>query len=81
MVQPFLDAWRGAGPNGLSFSPTGLDPIRPLEQDRVPDHAIIDQRLVAGAWCGVKIILVFKCSRAMAGAGGQLREQGRESAD
>src|SRR5215831_4460922 len=45
----------------LDHSPTGLDPIRPLEQDRVPDHAIIDQRLVAGARCGVKIILVFKC--------------------
>src|SRR5262249_11697310 len=26
----------------LDHSPTGLDPIRPLEQDRVPDHAIID---------------------------------------
>src|SRR5262245_13560130 len=39
----------------LHHSPTGLDPIRPLEQDRVPDHAIIDQRLVAGARCGVKI--------------------------
>src|SRR5262252_8482240 len=45
----------------LDHSPTGLDPIRPLEQDRVPDHAIIYQRLVAGARCGVKIILVFKC--------------------
>src|SRR5215831_9245134 len=45
----------------LDHSPTGLDPIRPLEQDRVPDHAIIDQRLVASARCGVKIILVFKC--------------------
>src|SRR5262249_52850907 len=45
----------------LDHSPTGLDLVCPLEQDRVPDHAIIDQRLVAGARCGVKIILVFKC--------------------
>src|SRR5262249_32623221 len=34
-------------------------PHPPGEQDRGPDHAIIDQRLVAGAWYGVKIILVF----------------------
>src|SRR5262249_37280529 len=45
----------------LDHSPTGLDPIRPLEQDRVPDHAIIDQRLEAGARLDVKISLGLKC--------------------
>src|SRR5262245_2426370 len=44
----------------LDHLPTGLDPIRPLNQDRVPDHAIIDQRLVAGTRCGVEIVLVLE---------------------
>src|SRR5262245_52096599 len=43
---------------GLHDAPARLDTIGPLKQDRVPDHAIVDERLVADGRRRCEIILV-----------------------
>src|SRR4029450_5013726 len=42
----------------LPDAPARLDTIGPLKQDRVPDHAIVDERLVAAGRRRCKITLV-----------------------
>src|SRR6266852_2574605 len=43
---------------GLHRPPARLDAIGALEQDVVTDHAVIDQRFVAGRGLGLEVILV-----------------------
>src|SRR5712692_236676 len=38
--------------------PAGLHAIGALKQDVVADHAVIDQRLIAGGWLGLEVVLV-----------------------
>src|SRR5437763_11514197 len=38
--------------------PPGLDAVRPVEQHRIPDHAVVNQCFIAGGRLGVEIILV-----------------------
>src|SRR5215470_16806741 len=42
----------------LHHAPAGLDAVGPRIQYRVADHAIIDERFIAGAWRGFEIIFV-----------------------
>src|SRR5215467_5433425 len=44
----------------LHCAPARLDAIGALEQRGVTDHAVVDQRLVAGAPCRFEIILVIE---------------------
>src|ERR1700730_15814925 len=44
----------------LHDPPPRLDPIRPLEQDRVANHAVVDEGLVAYARRSVEIVLVLE---------------------
>src|SRR5213083_1433399 len=41
----------------LHDAPARLDTIGPLKQDRVPDHAVVDERLVADGRRHIEIIL------------------------
>src|ERR1700730_15194567 len=42
----------------LHYLPSRFHPVGPVEQNRVTDHAVIDERLITGGRLGVKIILV-----------------------
>src|ERR1700724_4102117 len=44
----------------LHHAPAGLDAVGALEQDRVTDHAVIDQGLITSARRNLEIILVFE---------------------
>src|SRR5262245_60796949 len=56
---------RCAGPapgidKGLHHAPACLDGVGTLEQGGIADHAVVDQRLVAGARRGLEIVLVVE---------------------
>src|SRR5207244_4885376 len=38
--------------------PAGFDAVRALEQGRIADHAVVDQRFVAGARLGVEVVAI-----------------------
>src|SRR5260370_22471848 len=42
----------------LHHLPTGFHPVRPVEQHRVADHAVVDEGLIAGGRLGVEVILI-----------------------
>src|SRR5262249_41532523 len=44
----------------LHDAPASLNAVGSLEQDRITDHAIVDQRLVAGTLHGIEIVLVLE---------------------
>src|SRR5262249_1630866 len=44
----------------LYDAPAGLDAVSSLEQNGIADHAVVDQRLVAGARRGREIVLVVE---------------------
>src|SRR5262245_24366139 len=45
---------------GLHHAPARLDAVSTLEQGGIADHAVVDQRLVAGARRGLEIVLVVE---------------------
>src|SRR3974390_3443063 len=65
-VVPGIDEW-------LHHAPARLDAVGALKQDRVSDHAVVDQRLVAGARRGVEIVLVFEGHADTGDGGGRAR--------
>src|ERR1700731_1401262 len=45
----------------LHHMPAGLDTVGTRIENGVADHAVVDQRFIAGRWRDVEIILVFEC--------------------
>src|SRR6516162_4596972 len=53
-VAKCVDEW-------LHHAPAGFDAFGPRVKNGVAGHAVIDESLVAGAWCGFKIIFIAEC--------------------
>ena len=63
----------------LHHAPAGLDVVGALEQRRIADHAVIDQRLVAGARRGLEIVLVVELHLDAADLHARSRDLGAEA--